>query len=118
LWENGNFEFKEATLNLNWLVVIRLNILMLLLDASRRVDTLSVLKKHIQSDSIIFKIAESSGKKEEKKLNQNELTILSLVDGRRSVRQIINKSTYEDFSVYKILYSFISTGLIVSTDYP
>jgi hypothetical protein len=35
-----------------------------------------------------------------------------LVDGTRSVRQIIKQSTYDDFAVYKIFFSMISSGLI------
>jgi len=35
-----------------------------------------------------------------------------LVDGTRSVHQIIKQSTYDEFAVYKIFFSMISSGLI------
>jgi hypothetical protein len=50
--------------------------------------------------------------KEEIKLNANEWRILSLIDGTRTVRQIITESGYDEFAVYKIFFSVISSGLI------
>ncbi len=111
-WENGEFDFKETTLNLKWLVVFKLNILKLILDASRKIDTMSVLAKRIPSDLIIFKISEKTKLDKEKKLNADEQTILSLIDGKLNVKELIDKSEFGHFVMYKILYSFVSTGLI------
>ncbi|MGD9826662.1 MAG: hypothetical protein AB7U36_20125, partial [Desulfobacter sp.] len=36
----------------------------------------------------------------------------SLIDGTRSVRQVITESAYDEFAVYKIIFSVISSGLI------
>ena len=38
LWEEGNFEYKDAKLNLNWLVVIKLNTLTIIMDALKHKD--------------------------------------------------------------------------------
>ena len=38
LWETGQFEYKDAKINLKWLVVTKLNVLQLIVDATRRVD--------------------------------------------------------------------------------
>lgn len=46
------------------------------------------------------------------KLNANEWRVLSLIDGTRSVRQVITESAYDEFAVYKIIFSVISSGLI------
>ena len=45
-------------------------------------------------------------------LNSAELKILSLIDGQRSIKQIILDGGFDEYSAYKILYSLLSSGLI------
>lgn len=111
-WKKGRFEYKDAKLNLKGMIVTQLNPMKLILEASRRIDELSVLKKSIPSDKLVFKMSGKVQNKEEIKLNANEWRILSLIDGTRTVRQIINESGYDEFAVYKIFFSVISSGLI------
>ena len=112
LWEKGKFEYKDARLNLTNMIVTQLNPMKLILEASRRIDELSVLKKVIPSDKLVFKMSGKVHSKEEIKLNANEWRVLSLIDGTRSVRQVITESGYDEFAVYKIIFSVISSGLI------
>ncbi|MCP4118242.1 MAG: DUF4388 domain-containing protein [Desulfobacteraceae bacterium] len=111
-WEKGKFEYRDARLNLKNMIVTQLNPMKLILEASRRIDELSVLKKVIPSDKLIFKMSGKVQTKEEIKLNANEWRVLSLIDGSRSVRQVITESGYDEFAVYKIFFSVISSGLI------
>lgn len=112
LWDQGKFEYKDCALNLTGMMVTELNPMKLILEASRRIDEMSVLSKQITSDDLIFKISDKNKQQQEIKFTANEWRILSLVDGSRTVRQIINESGYDSFAVYKILYSIISYGLI------
>lgn len=111
-WKKGRFEYKDARLNLKGMIVTQLNPMKLILEASRRIDELSVLKEFIPSDKLVFKMSGKVQSKEEIKLNANEWRILSLIDGTRTVRQIITESGYDEFAVYKIFFSVISSGLI------
>lgn len=111
-WEKGIFGYRDTRLNLKNMIVTQLNPMKLILEASRRIDELSVLKKMIPSDQLVFKMSGKVKSNEETKLNANEWRVLSLIDGTRPVRQIIAESGYDEFAVYKILYSVISSGLI------
>lgn len=111
-WKKGRFEYKDAKLNLKGMIVTQLNPMKLILEASRRIDELSVLKEFIPSDNLVFKMSGKVQSKEEIKLNANEWRILSLIDGTRTVRQVIDESGYDEFAVYKIFFSVISSGLI------
>jgi len=111
-WKKGRFEYKDAKLNLKGMIITQLNPMKLILEASRRIDELSVLQQYISSDRIVFKMSGKMQSKEEIKLNANEWRILSLIDGTRTVRQIIDESGYDEFAVYKIFFSVISSGLI------
>ncbi|MCP3873824.1 MAG: DUF4388 domain-containing protein [Desulfobacteraceae bacterium] len=111
-WKKGRFVYKDAKLNLKGMIVTQLNPMKLILEASRRIDELSVLKQFIPSDKMVFKMSGKMQSKEEIKLNANEWRILSLIDGTRTVRQIISESGYDEFAVFKIFFSVISSGLI------
>jgi len=111
-WEKGKFEYRDARLNLKNMIVTQLNPMKLILEASRRIDELSVLKKVIPSDKLVFTMSGKVQSKDEIKLNANEWRVLSLIDGSRSVRQVVAESGYDEFAVYKIFYSVISSGLI------
>lgn len=111
-WKKGRFEYKDVKLNLQGMIVTQLNPMKLILEASRRIDELSVLKKFIPSDRLVFKMSGKVHTKDEIKLNANEWRILSLIDGSRTVRQVILESNYDEFAVYKIFFSVISSGLI------
>jgi len=44
-WKKGKFEYKDARLNLKGMIIIQLNPMKLILEASRRIDELSVLRE-------------------------------------------------------------------------
>lgn len=111
-WQNGEFEYKDARLNLEGMVVIRLNVVKILLEASRRIDEMSILRKHIPNENLIFKTSNRVQAQGEIKLNADEWQLLRLVDGRLSVRQIISRCGFDELAAYKRLYSLLSSGLI------
>jgi len=112
LWQDGEFKYTDSTHDLNRIVETKLNTMSLILEASRRIDEMSVLKKHIPSENLVFKISESIKKKKELLLNLKEWHVLSIIDGKKTVKQVIKKSGLDEFIGYKILYSLVSSGLI------
>jgi len=113
LWQKGDFVYEDADLNLDGLMITHLNLMKVIMEATRRVDEMSILLKRIEHDQVVYKIATKSTEKEALKLNAVERHILSLIDGVRTLRQIVIVSQEEDFLVYKAMYSLISSGLIV-----
>ncbi len=112
IWKDGDFEYKDARLNLNAIMATRLNVVKILLEASRRVDEMAVLHKHISNVGMVFKTSEKIQNNAEIKLNAREWQVLRLIDGRRPVKRILEKSSLDEFSIYKSLYSLVSSGLI------
>ena len=112
LWDKGDFEYNDFDKAPDGIMETRLEIMGIILEATRRIDEMSVLKKHIENEQVIFKIGEKFGDKEKLKFNAIEWRFLSLIDGTRTVRQLINESGYEDFAVYKVLHSLLSFKLI------
>jgi len=111
-WDRGEFEYNDAAINVKGMVVVKINVVGLLLEASRRIDEISILRKHIPNDELIYRLTGQVSNKDEITLSSAELKILGLVDGRRPIRQVIRDSGFDEYAAYKNLYALLSSGLI------
>ena len=114
MWDKVEFEYNDTALNLKGMIVAKINVVSLLLEASRRIDEISILKRYIPSDMLVFRTTAKAGDKDEIKLALSESKILALVNGQRTIRQVIRDSGFDEYAAYKILYSLLSSGLIES----
>lgn len=112
LWNKGQFEYSDAAINVKGMVVAKINVVSLLLEASRRIDETSILRKQIPDDALTYRRTAPTGNKDEITLSSTELKILELVDGRRPIRQVVRDSGMDEYSAYKNLYALLSSGLI------
>jgi len=112
LWESGEFEYNDAELNLRGVLGKKFNIMNIMLEASRRIDELAVLKKQIPDDQAMPKLTVNLEDNPEIKLNSEEWRVLSIINSNSTVRHILDQTGYDDFSGYKILNSLISSGKI------
>ncbi len=109
-WEKGEFEYKDMDFELGGMVIMNIDIMSLILEATRRIDEMSVFKKLIPDENMIFKMSESGQNSEESRLTAREWRIYSMVDGERTVSRVVLKSGYDRYAVYKILNSLIASG--------
>lgn len=114
-WESGEFVYNDAELNLKGVAGNKLNTMNLLLEASRRIDELGILKKQIPTDEAVVKLLTPKDSDGGIKLNEDEWRILSMVNGKATVRQILDQTGYDDFTGYKLLNSLLSYGKIEIT---
>lgn len=112
LWKTGQFEYRDLPISVDGALITRVTIMEVVLEASRRIDEWSVISEQITSDKLIFKISEEARETSQVTLNKHEWRILSLVDGTRTVRQVIDESRYDEFLAYKILYSLMLSGFM------
>jgi DNA-binding MarR family transcriptional regulator len=113
LWERGDFEYVDQEIDLDEEFLTELNHMEVILEGTRRVDEWEILRKNIPNPQMVFKINKNVEKKRDSvDLTANEWRIISLVDGKRSVQQIVADSGHEEFVVYRMINSLISSGLI------
>ena len=115
-WASAGFEYKEAKLNLSGLVVVQLGVMELLLAASRRVEDPDVLQQYIPTINYVFR--KTKGMEDKVTLSPLERWVLSVVDGRRTVDQLILQLGMDKFQAYKILYSLVASALIEKAELP
>ncbi len=115
-WEKGDFEYTDETFELNKIVVNKIDVMSLILEATRRIDEISIIKKHIPNENAVFTQSEKSYGKQDSKLKEDEWNIYSMVDGKCWVEQLIVKSGFDRYKVYKILNALISSGYIEKSE--
>ena len=90
----------------------------IILEATRKIDELEVLKKHLPADDVVLQVSDQIYDRKEIKLTTNELQVLTLIDGKQTIGELIQ--SIEDgplvaldiFSVYKLIFSLFSSGLV------
>jgi hypothetical protein len=110
-WKEGSFKFEQNSIIYpKSMIRIRMNTEGLILEAARRFDEWSKISKSITSGDIVFKKVERPELK--LKPSAEEERILSLLNGHRSVDDMIDISGLGKFRTYSFLYRLLSTGQI------
>ncbi len=120
-WTSGTFSFEAGERPEEGEATVRLNPEGLLLEGARRVDEWGVIAKKIPTLDAVF--AAEGGEREDDAddgLVEVERTILPLLDGRRTARELVDATGLTEFEVSRVLYGLLSAGRIrrVSTAAP
>jgi hypothetical protein len=117
LWEEGNFVFRECEVAFDDSLTEEINTMEIILEAARRIDEWAVMKKVIPSDTVVFHVGDLARQQGKTiTLQTEELRLISLLDGRKSVRDLVRESGAEEFDVYKTLYAMATSRVIQATD--
>ncbi len=110
-WDHGEFKFEQGSVIYpKSMIRIRLNAEGIVMESARRLDEWPKIKTTITSEDIVYKKVE----RPELKLTpgEEESRILSLLDGHRSVADMVEISGYGKFHTYSCLYRLLTTGQI------
>jgi CheY-like chemotaxis protein len=99
-------------------VVLESNMMSIMLEAARRVDELVHIQAVIPDARLVPARLELPTGTDDPTLDRNAVEdILPLVDGARSVGQIIDESLYPKFTVLRTLYGLVQRGAIKLRDH-
>jgi CheY-like chemotaxis protein len=114
-WNFGRFAFR-ATRDLPPLAVdaaLALEVDGILMEGFRRVDEWHLIEREIENFDLVFLRNEDAvAQMGRGRLTREELTILELVNGKHTVKEIIRQSRMGSFDVSKMLYRLLSIKLI------
>lgn len=114
-WTEGKFLFFETNEDaFKQRIFLDLNTTNIIMEGARRLDEWKVIKEKIPSQDIIFqRVAQKEEYIQNLNLNEKEKMVLSLVDGKKDVFNIIRATGLSEFETNKILYSLCIAQLII-----
>jgi tetratricopeptide (TPR) repeat protein len=111
-WVDGEFFFEPDSLPEGETILVSLDAMNLLLEEARRVDEWRTLEKKLPTpQTVLERVMMDLAKQEELNLNSEEKQILSLIDGYRSLAEIMETSALGEFLTSKIVYGLLLAGL-------
>ena len=113
-WERGSFHFDPDEIpQEEGVVPVSISAESLLLEGARRVDEWSFIQKRVPSMDLIFAVErnpEGEEGEEGVKLTPEQEKILPLLDGTRSVAELVAESGLVEFDAAKAVYGLVQAG--------
>jgi len=116
-WSDGDFIFHEGDLPKNVPFQIELNTMNVIMEGTRRIDEWLEIEKVLPGDDILLEVAlEPQGKRGEVVLSLDEFRILALIDGSRTLPDLVKVSPMGEFVTYRAVYGLINNHLVEMGD--
>ncbi len=112
-WDEGTFQFDPDIVPAEGVFRVSLSIDGLLMEGARRVDEWSVVEKKITSMDLVFALERNPLEDEGLDLTDHQKLIIPLIDGNRSVMDLVGLSGLVEFDTGKALYGLIQAGFAV-----
>ncbi len=111
-WTEGLADFREGP-STNEKIALKTSVMNVIMEGTRRLDEWARVKQKIQNDRII--LAPVTSLQEVAlavRLSDFERSVMGLVDGRRTVRDIVALAGRSEFDSWQALYALLSAGVI------
>jgi hypothetical protein len=126
-WRDGEYNFsQEAQVDYDREHVVPMSAESILMEGARILDEWPMIEKGIKSFATVFRRApvevtaapkqeaDRPGEEEARgvTLDEQEMAVYGLVDGRRTVQEIVERSTLGEFDTCRLLYDLINRQLL------
>jgi len=112
-WESGNFKFYENEFPTEEEVLIQISTENLILEGVRRLDELEWVKERLPDLGTVLSIKPIPAQRiRDLALQGEEWNVLALVDGRKDIYQIIERSNLDRLVTLKSLAALFLAGLV------
>ncbi len=112
-WNQGTFQFQPDVRPEENLMLVSISIDALLMEGARRVDEWSLIERKISSMDLVFGLERDPLEEEGIDLTEAQQRIIPLIDGKRSVTDLVDQSGLVEFDTGKALYGLIQAGFAV-----
>jgi len=111
-WKEGQFEFREGPPS-SEKISLDISVMNLIMEGTRRLDEWSRVKEKIQNDRVVLAPIKSLDEvARSMTLSDFDKTVLGLVDGRRTVRDIVTLARRDEFETWQGLHALLSSGVV------
>ncbi len=114
-WEEGEFKFVEGAEPKRMQFPLELSTMNVIMEGTRRIDEWLEIQKVLPPDNILLRVTPvNKGRRDEVTLSMDEFRILPLINGQRTLPDLIEVSPIGEFVSYRAIYKLIVTGLVES----
>ncbi len=112
-WQDGDFVFHEGSSPANVPFLIELNTMNVIMEGTRRIDEWMEIQKVVPPDDVLLALAKSPKvSREEISISLDEFRIMALINGERTLPDLINISPMGEFVTCRGIYRLIVGNLI------
>jgi len=112
-WAEGEFSFSEGAAPQNVQLMVNLSTMNIIMEGTRRIDEWLEIQKVLPPNDVLLRIRLTPKKKiEEIVLSIDEFKILSIINGERTLPDLIEASPIGEFPTCRALYKMIVAGLV------
>lgn len=116
-WCTGTCRFTEvASFDETMVIIVPLNTENLILEGARRIDEWENITSKVPSPHSVFRICSAGDGEQHLNLNPKEWEILSLIDGKCSVREAAEAVSCDVFTTSKLIYGLVVMNVIELVD--
>ena len=112
-WNDGTFSFEPGLQPPDGAELVALDPQAVLLEGARRVDEWSLIEKKLPDFDTVFALDRQQLLRNRVVLTSEQHSLLPLIDGYRSVNEIMRTSHMIEFDVGKALFGLLSGGFLV-----
>ncbi len=111
--EDAEYEFIEGEVPANEVITLKMSMGNLIYEGLKRIDNWTRIKNEIPSvDSVLRLSTNPVMLFQDIELSSQDKKMLSMIDGRRSIKEIVDSSWVNSFEALKILYVLWSVGIL------
>lgn len=111
--EDGDYEFRTGELPMQEVITLRISIGNLIYAGANKIVNWTRIRKEMPHTDSVLKLTEDPlSLFQSIELTQQDKKILSLVDGKRTIKEIIDSSWMGSFDALKVLYVLWSIGMV------
>lgn len=112
-WPDGDFSFKEGLTPKKAPFLIELSTMSVIMEGTRRIDEWLEIQKVLPPDDVVLAISQSPKvNREEITMSLDEYRLLALINGQRTVLELVNLSPMGEFVTYRSVYRLILGKLV------
>jgi hypothetical protein len=112
-WQEGDFIFHEGMAAKNAPFLVELATMNVIMEGTRRIDEWMEIQKVLPPDDVLLQMAKSPKvNREELTISLDEFRLLALINGERTLPDLINLSPVGEFVTCRALYRLIVNNLV------
>ena len=112
-WKEGNFLFHEGVAPKNAPFLVELVTMSVVMEGTRRIDEWIEIQKLIPPDDMLLGVAKAPKvKRDEITLSVEEFRVMAIINGERTLPELIQISPYGEFVTCRSVYRLVVNNLI------